>query len=87
MNYLSFSGGKDSQAVAIWLKNQGIDFDMVFCDTGWEHIITYDFITKFADDIGVKCHWIKSKKYNGFKDLSLQKKRVASSQAGFAQKN
>lgn len=31
------SGGKDSTAMALFLIDQGVDFEPVFCDTGWEH--------------------------------------------------
>ena len=40
----SVSGGKDSAAMSLWLKEQGIDHDRVFCDTGWEHPATYDYL-------------------------------------------
>ncbi len=29
----SISGGKDSAAMSLWLTDQGIDHDRVFCDT------------------------------------------------------
>jgi 3'-phosphoadenosine 5'-phosphosulfate sulfotransferase (PAPS reductase)/FAD synthetase len=35
------SGGKDSTAAALFLKEQGIDFEPVFIDTGWEAEDTY----------------------------------------------
>lgn len=41
---VSMSGGKDSTALALWLKRQGVRFTPVFCDTGWEHPATYDYI-------------------------------------------
>lgn len=34
---LSMSGGKDSAAVALLLEANGLPFDAVFMDTGWEH--------------------------------------------------
>lgn len=40
----SLSGGKDSTAMALWLREQGIEFRAVFLDTGWEHPITYEYI-------------------------------------------
>lgn len=42
--YASLSGGKDSTALGLWLKSQGIRFTPVFCDTGWEHPATYEYI-------------------------------------------
>jgi len=82
-NIVAFSGGKDSTATAIWAKENLDDFEMVFCDTGWEHEITYDFVRDFEKQIGVPIKWIKSKKYKDFYDMTLHKKRVASSQARF----
>jgi hypothetical protein len=40
----SVSGGKDSAAMSFWLTEQGIEHDRVFCDTGWEHTKTYDYL-------------------------------------------
>jgi 3'-phosphoadenosine 5'-phosphosulfate sulfotransferase (PAPS reductase)/FAD synthetase len=40
----SISGGKDSAAMSLWLKEQGIDHDRVFMDTGWEHPKTYEYL-------------------------------------------
>lgn len=40
----SVSGGKDSAAMSLWLHDQGIEHVRVFCDTGWEHQATYDYI-------------------------------------------
>jgi 3'-phosphoadenosine 5'-phosphosulfate sulfotransferase (PAPS reductase)/FAD synthetase len=34
---VSVSGGKDSVATALHLRELGHEFDMVFMDTGWEH--------------------------------------------------
>ena len=63
-NIVCFSGGKDSQATAIWCANNlGEDFEIVFCDTAWEHRLTYDFIMKFEIEMGKKVNVLKSKKY------------------------
>jgi 3'-phosphoadenosine 5'-phosphosulfate sulfotransferase (PAPS reductase)/FAD synthetase len=40
----AFSGGKDSTALLLWLREQGIPFTAVFFDTGWEHPLTYAYI-------------------------------------------
>jgi 3'-phosphoadenosine 5'-phosphosulfate sulfotransferase (PAPS reductase)/FAD synthetase len=40
----SVSGGKDSAAMCLWLREQGIEHDRVFMDTGWEHDLTYEYL-------------------------------------------
>jgi 3'-phosphoadenosine 5'-phosphosulfate sulfotransferase (PAPS reductase)/FAD synthetase len=39
-----FSGGKDSTALVLWAKENLLEFTTVFCDTGWEHPITYAYV-------------------------------------------
>lgn len=41
---LSCSGGKDSTAAGLYLKEQGRTFEAIFCDTGWEHQETYRYL-------------------------------------------
>lgn len=40
----SVSGGKDSAAMCLHLRELGIPYDAVFMDTGWEHRDTYDYL-------------------------------------------
>lgn len=82
---VAFSGGKDSLASLIWsIKEFGINnVETVFCDTGWEHELTYKHIDEVVEKSGVKLTIIKSKKYDGFVDLAKKKGRFPSSQARF----
>jgi 3'-phosphoadenosine 5'-phosphosulfate sulfotransferase (PAPS reductase)/FAD synthetase len=41
---LSLSGGKDSTACALYLQENGIPFESVHCDTGWEHTETMAYV-------------------------------------------
>jgi 3'-phosphoadenosine 5'-phosphosulfate sulfotransferase (PAPS reductase)/FAD synthetase len=41
---LSVSGGKDSAAASLHLRELGIEHDRVFADTGWEHPKTYEYL-------------------------------------------
>ena len=41
---LSVSGGKDSTACGLWLREQGIPFRAVHFDTGWEHAATVAYV-------------------------------------------
>lgn len=54
----SLSGGKDSTALALWLREQGIQFRAVFMDTGWEHPDTYEYLRSLPQHIGVEIEWI-----------------------------
>lgn len=40
----SVSGGKDSAAMSLLLHELGIEHRRVFCDTGWEHPKTYEYL-------------------------------------------
>jgi 3'-phosphoadenosine 5'-phosphosulfate sulfotransferase (PAPS reductase)/FAD synthetase len=40
----SVSGGKDSAALSLWLREQGIEHKRVFADTGWEAEETYRYL-------------------------------------------
>jgi 3'-phosphoadenosine 5'-phosphosulfate sulfotransferase (PAPS reductase)/FAD synthetase len=40
----SVSGGKDSTAMCLWLRENGIPFRAVFADTGWEAEETYKYL-------------------------------------------
>lgn len=48
---LSCSGGKDSVAIGIALKERGIPFRAVFADTGWEHPSTYTYLREVVPDL------------------------------------
>lgn len=80
---VSFSGGKDSQACLIHtVKKYGNkNVEAVFCDTGWEHPLTYKHIDNVCDQLGVKLTTVKSK-YD-FVSLAVYKKRFPSTNARF----
>lgn len=80
-----FSGGKDSLASLIYaVKKYGAkNITAVFCDTGWEHEITYKHIKEVCEKIGVELVVLKSSKYKNFVDLAKKKKRFPSTKARF----
>lgn len=84
---VAFSGGKDSLACLLWaVKNpqyKNIPIEAVFCDTGWEHELTYSHIKEVTDKLQIKLVTLKSKKYDGFVDLAVKKKRFPSIKAKF----
>lgn len=83
-NIISFSGGKDSTALLLWAKENLDDYIVVWMDTGWEHDITYAYVDYIDKELlnGTLIR-LKSEKYDGFADLSIKKKRVASTKARF----
>lgn len=49
---LSLSGGKDSAAAALYLREQGIEHERVFMDTGWEHPDLYAHLDYLENQLG-----------------------------------
>jgi len=82
---VSFSGGKDSLASLIWAVNEfgNKNVEAVFCDTKWEHELTYAHIDDVVKRLQVKLTVLTSEKYDGFVDLAKQKKRFPSTKARF----
>jgi len=81
---VTFSGGKDSLAALLWIRNNFTkNFTTVFCDTGWENPITYRYIDEVSEKLGLDLVILKSKKYDGLIDLAKKKNRFPSSQRRF----
>ena len=80
-----FSGGKDSTALVLWAKDNLPEFTTVFCDTGWEHAITYSYIELINKTVlDGSLVVLKSEKYpEGMRGLVKIKKRVPSAKARF----
>jgi 3'-phosphoadenosine 5'-phosphosulfate sulfotransferase (PAPS reductase)/FAD synthetase len=51
---LSLSGGKDSTALALYMRDRVPQMEYVFCDTGEELAETYDYLLKIEAQLGVK---------------------------------
>lgn len=73
-NILSLSGGKDSTALAIYMRDRVPEMEYVFCDTKKELSETYEYldrieaylgkpVVRLCDDRGFD-HWLKI--YNGY---------------------
>ena len=58
----SISGGKDSAAMSLYLTELGIDHDRVFCDTGWEHEITYEYLRGPLQDAIGSIQWLEPRR-------------------------
>lgn len=74
---VSFSGGKDSQACLIQACKEfgSKNIEAVFCDTGWEHHLTYEHVKKVTDSLGVRLVTLKSK-VGGFEELCKRMKWI-----------
>lgn len=83
-NIICFSGGKDSTALILWAKENIKDFTTIFCDTGWEHETTYNYIQYInLNLLNNELVVLKSDKYSGFIDLVTRKKRFPDSTTRF----
>lgn len=49
---LSLSGGKDSVAASLHLRELGVEHDRIFLDTGWEHRSTYEHLEYLETKLG-----------------------------------
>ncbi len=77
-NIVCFSGGKDSTALILWAKENLSEFTAVFCDTGWEHPLTYAYVEEINQTVlDGALVTLKSEKYSdGFVQLVVDRKMV-----------
>lgn len=61
--FISMSGGKDSTATALYLRENKVDFTPVFMDTGWEHEITYSYIKDVLEPLFGKFIVLRNQKF------------------------
>ena len=54
----SVSGGKDSTAMCLHLKELGIPYRAVFLDTGWENGATYQYLKEYLPDVIGPIEWV-----------------------------
>lgn len=81
---VTYSGGKDSQASLLWTLNNLTKTPLVvFCDTGWEHPLTYKHLEETTKALGLELITLRSKKYSGMVDLADKKNRWPSVKARF----
>lgn len=70
--FASVSGGKDSTAMVLALRDSGIPYTAVFADTGWEHPDTYAYIQDVLDPVVGPIHVVRSDE-GGMADLVRRK--------------
>jgi hypothetical protein len=71
---LALSGGKDSSALAVYLRDKVPNLEYVFCDTQKELSETYEYIDKLEAFLRIKIHRLHYEEKQGFDDI-LQMKR------------
>ncbi len=59
---LALSGGKDSAALAVYLKDKIPDLEYVFLDTGHELPETYEFLNRMRAILGIEIKTLKPKR-------------------------
>ncbi len=59
---IALSGGKDSSALAVYMRGKIPNVEYVFCDTGEELKETYEFISKLQDYLCTDITWLKSER-------------------------
>lgn len=68
----------------LWMQEQGIDFTAVFCDTGWEHPLTYAYVEEINQTVlNGRLVRLCSDKYAGFADMCIKRKMVPGKQTRF----
>jgi 3'-phosphoadenosine 5'-phosphosulfate sulfotransferase (PAPS reductase)/FAD synthetase len=66
------SGGKDSTAVALLLKEVGIPYEAIHFDTGWEHPLTEAYVRETLPDI-IGPIKIMQGRFSGFAEMVKKK--------------
>ena len=66
---LSLSGGKDSAALAIYIKDRVSDIEYVFCDTGKELPETYEYLNLLEVVLGKPITRLRHEERCGFDEL------------------
>lgn len=83
-NIIQFSGGKDSTGVLCYALKNLPEFEIIFCETGWEAPETYAYLTYISDKVNKPIKELVSNKYaGGMLDLAEKKGRFPSTKARF----
>lgn len=80
---VALSGGKDSVATLLKVLEAGWKPEVVFCDTGWESPILYEYLKYLERELGIKIKFLRSNKYANFIDMVIGKKRFPSTMSRF----
>ena len=79
---VQFSGGKDSLATLLWaVEHYGKKVIAVFCDTQWEHDLTYVHVQEVIDSLGIQLVTLTGT--GSFLEVAKKKNRFPSTKARF----
>lgn len=59
---LGLSGGKDSAALAVLMRDRVPEMEYFFCDTGKELDETYEFLDRLKARLGIKIHYLEERR-------------------------
>ncbi len=78
---VSVSGGKDSTAMLLKAIDEYPKDDIipVFCDTGWEHPATYEYLNYLEKTLNITITRIKNKRFDNLLDMIRKKKMFPTS--------
>ncbi|MHB1547072.1 MAG: phosphoadenosine phosphosulfate reductase domain-containing protein [bacterium] len=78
---VSVSGGKDSTAMLLKALDEHPKKNIipVFCDTGWEHPVTYEYLNYLEKTLNIEITRIKNKRFDGLLDMIRKKKMFPTS--------
>ena len=71
---LALSGGKDSSALAVYLRDKVPQLEYVFCDTKKELDETYHYIEKLTSFLHIKITYLHYEERQGFDDILRMKR-------------
>lgn len=77
---LALSGGKDSSALAVFMKDKVPDMEYVFCDTEKELDETYEYMQRLSQYLGKPIKTLKYKAGYGFDEILKLKRGFLPSQ-------
>ena len=71
---VSVSGGKDSTATCLYLRELGLPFEPIFMDVGWDNRQTYDYLSDYLPTIIGPITWLRQNVdlVEGFEDQTLE---------------
>ncbi len=67
---LALSGGKDSSALAVFMKDKVPEMEYVFCDTEKELDETYEYMQRLSQYLGKPIKTLKYKAGYGFDEIT-----------------